>query len=497
MRFQTSPADKSAEYLDHPYVKRTGFREYDARWFLGRDLNYRGVQHIGQALGTYLHDRFGLDEVVVGHDYRSYSQHVSFALIAGLLRSGTDVADVGLGVSPMTYFAQHHLGVRGAAMVTASHNPNGWTGVKMGYDLSRTFGPDEMAAFRDLALGEGPLRDGRGGYRRVEGVRDAYLDDLTAGEPIARPLKVVVGTGNGTAGWFTPAALRRLGCQVIPLHERLDWDFPHGNPNPESEAFMGQLRDAVLAEGADLGIGLDGDGDRIGVADARGARVFSDKLGLVLARWLASQVEGARIVVDVKCTALFNDRGVLDADVVWEKTGHSYIKAAVHREQATAGFERSGHFFFNAPFGRAYDDASLAAIHLVRMLDQTGRPLHELLGELPVTHQSPTLQPHVADEVKYDVVDALVRSYRDDQQAGRQVGGRDIARLVTINGARVELDDLGWLLVRASSNTPQLVVIAESKTGPEQVRSLVEDANRRLAAHDAVDRAALESYLAG
>ncbi len=495
MRFQQQPADKSAEFLDHPFVRRTGFREYDARWFLGRDLNYRGLQHIGQALGTFLRERFGLDEVVVGHDYRSYSQHAAFALINGLLRSGSSVVDVGLGVSPMIYFAQHELGIRGAAMVTASHNANGWTGIKMGYDLSRTFGPEEMAAFRDLTLGDGPLLDGQGGYRRVEGIRDAYLDDLTSDGPISRPMKVVVGTGNGTAGWFTPEALRRIGCEVIPLHEELDWDFPNGNPNPESEAFMAQLREAVLAHGADLGIGLDGDGDRIGVADARGARVFSDKLGLLLARWLAGQVDGAKIVVDVKCTALFNDRDVLPADVVWEKTGHSYIKSAVHREAATAGFERSGHFFFNAPFGRAYDDATLAAIQVVRMLDQLQRPMHDLLAELPVTYQSPNLQPHVPDEVKYDVVDALVRSYREDQEAGRTLAGREIARLVTINGARVELDDLGWLLVRASSNTPQLVVIAESKSGDEQVRELVADAARRLAAHAQVDCTPLNDFL--
>ncbi len=495
MRFQDPPADKSAEYLNQPYMLRTGFREYDARWFLGRDLNYRGLQHIGRALGTYLRDGFGLEEVVVGHDYRGYSQHAAFALITGLLSSGADVADVGLGVSPMTYFAQHHLGIRGAAMVTASHNPNGWTGVKMGYDLSRTFGPDEMAAFRDLALGDGPLREGSGTYRRVEGVRDAYLDDLTAGGPLTRPLKVVVGTGNGTAGWFTPEALRRIGCEVIPLHEELDWDFPNGNPNPESEAFMAQLRDAVLSSGADLGIGLDGDGDRIGVADARGARVFSDKLGLLLARWLAAKESRARIVVDVKCTALFNDEGVLPADVVWEKTGHSYIKAAVHREAATAGFERSGHFFFNQPYGRAYDDASLAAVHVARMLDEARRPMHELLAELPVTFQSPTLQPVVADEVKYDVVDALTRAYQAEHDAGGRIAGRDIARLVTINGVRVELDDLGWLLVRASSNTPQLVVLAESNRGDDQVRALVADAARRLADHAAVDCTPLSEFL--
>ena len=495
MRFQTRPADKSAAALDEPYILRTGFREYDARWFLGRDLNYRGVQHIGHALGTYLHRRFGLDEVVVGHDYRSYSQHTAFALTAGLLRSGASVADVGLGVSPMTYFAQHHLGIGGAAMVTASHNPNGWTGVKMGYAPSRTFGPEHMSEFRELALGDGPLRDGAGTYRRVEGVREAYLKDLERGGALTRPLRVVVATGNGTAGWFTPDALRRIGCDVVPLHDELDWDFPHGNPNPESEAFMSQLAAAVVEHGAALGIGLDGDGDRIGVADAHGARVFSDKLGLVLARWLTGQVARARIVVDVKCTALFNDPDVLAADVVWEKTGHSYIKAAVQRERATAGFERSGHFFFAQPFGRGYDDATLSAIHVVRMLDQLGRPLHELLDELPTTHQSPTLQPGVADDVKYAVVAELVRSYEADQAAGRTLDGQPIARVVTINGARVELADLGWLLVRASSNTPQLVVIAESTTGEAQVRGLIADAHRRLAAFSVVDRSSIERYL--
>src|SRR5579863_5034027 len=220
-------------YESEPMVKATGFREYDARWLFGAEINLMGIEALGLGLGTLIHE-FGVrPEIVTGHDFRSYSSSIKLALVTGLMAAGIKVHDIGLALSPMAYFAQFDLDVPGVAMVTASHNDNGWTGVKMGAQRPVTFGPDEMNRLKEIVL-SGAYRYAEGGsYRFVENFAARYIDDLTNRKKITRKLKVVCACGNGTAGAFAPKVLASLGCEVVPLDTELDFTFPHYNPNPE------------------------------------------------------------------------------------------------------------------------------------------------------------------------------------------------------------------------------------------------------------------------
>jgi len=481
-RFQERSPAGSARSVREPLLHASGFREYDARWRMDQDVNLAGLTRLGRAFGALLLELdSGAREVVLGHDYRSYSQPCAHAVGLGLAGAGLEVADIGLATTPMAYFAQFHLGIPALAQITASHNENGWTGVKMGHGLARTLGPEEMDRLRVLALETDPDWRPGGGYRQVEGVERAYVADLISGGPLGTPRRVVLATAHGTPGPVALDVLRGLGCEVIPLHADLDWDFPHGNPNPESESFLAALREAVVAAGGALGLGLDGDGDRLGVVDEAGRVLYADKVGLLLARRVASRVSDPRFVVDVKCTGLVSDPAVLPGRVTWEKTGHSYIKAAVAREGAHLGFERSGHFFFRPPFGRGYDDGLLSAAHLLRLLDEAGRSLTDLADELPPTWQSPNFQPHVDDARKYEAVEEVRRELEALAAAGGSLAGVPVVRVITLNGARAECADGSWLLVRASSNRPSLVVIAESRTGQARMDALVAEAGRMLA----------------
>ena len=223
-------------------------------------------------------------DIVTGHDFRSYSMAIKLALVSGLMAAGARVKDVGLALSPMAYFAQFALDTPSVAMVTASHNENGWTGVKMGAERPLTFGPDEMSALRDIVLGGDFDLTGGGSYEFVADFRKTYLDDLAEGKKIKRKLKVVAACGNGTAGAFAPELLERIGCEVIPLDAELDHTFPRYNPNPEDMEMLHAIRDKVLETGADVGLGFDGDGDRCGVVDNLGNEIFADKVGVMLAR---------------------------------------------------------------------------------------------------------------------------------------------------------------------------------------------------------------------
>src|SRR5579871_1332858 len=465
----------SVAYETTPLVKPTGFREYDARWLLGSELNLLGVQALGLGLGTYLAER-GERRVVVGHDFRSYSLSVKQALMLGLVSAGCEVLDIGLAVTPMAYFAQFDLGAPCVAMVTASHNENGWTGVKMGAEPPLTFGPDEIGRLREIVLsGAGRAKPG-GSVTQVDGVAERYVADAASRCSLTRPVKVVCACGNGTAGAFAPEALRRMGAEVIEVDCALDWSFPNYNPNPEDHAMLSAMTRAVKATGADLALGFDGDGDRCGVVDDAGIEIFADKIGLILARDLSRTHAGATFVVDVKSTGLFATDPVLKANgatTVYWKTGHSYIKRKTAELHALAGFEKSGHFFFNAPLGRGYDDGLTAAAAILAMLDRNPKAsLSALKAELPVAWTSLTMSPHCPDEVKYAVVEGVVAEYQALAAAGGDVLGRAIKEVITVNGVRVALEDGSWILVRASSNKPELVVVVESMRSEDDMRAL-------------------------
>ena len=463
-------------YESQPMVKPTGFREYDARWLFGKELNLMGVQALGMGIGTLLGEMGKPREVVTGHDFRSYSSAIKTALIQGMMSAGCKVHDIGLAVTPMAYFAQFALDVPAVAMVTASHNENGWTGVKMGADRPRTFGPEEMTRLKEIVLASAFDFRSDGSYEFVDDFPRVYMNDLVDGRRIGRPLKIVAACGNGTAGAFAPQVLDRLGVEVIPLDVELDHTFPRYNPNPEDMEMLHAIRDAVLEHGADVGFGFDGDGDRCGVIDETGAEIFADIVGLMIARDLSKITKNAQFVVDVKSTGLFMTDPVLmenGAKTDYYKTGHSYIKRRVNELNAVAGFEKSGHFFFNEPIGRGYDDGLVSAIAILEMLDRNPeRSMGELRGELQKTWQTPTMSPHCDDELKYGVIDRVVQRFQDMHAAGETVAGQPIKELITVNGVRVVAEDGTWGLVRASSNKPELVVVVESPTSDAAMRAM-------------------------
>ena len=362
-------------YESEPMVKATGFREYDARWLFGAEINLMGIEALGLGLGALIAELGVEPRIVTGHDFRSYSASIKMALTNGLLAAGCKVYDIGLALTPMAYFAQFYLDVPCVAMVTASHNDNGWTGVKMGANRPLTFWPDEMSRLKAVVL-DGKFKFQSGGtYEFVENFAARYLADLTNRGKLKRHLKVVCACGNGTAGAFAPQALEKIGCEVVPLDCEPDHTFPKYNPNTEDLKMLHAMRDAVLASKADVALGFDGDGDRCGVVDNEGEEIFADKVGVMLARDISSQHAGAKFVADVKSTGLFATDPVLKkngATTDYWKTGHSYMKRRTHELGALAGFEKSGHYFFNEPIGRGYDDGIVAAIAVLEMLDRSG-----------------------------------------------------------------------------------------------------------------------------
>jgi phosphomannomutase/phosphoglucomutase len=466
----------SYAYESRPLVKPTGFREYDARWLFGSELNLMGVQALGLGLGKLLGELGVAREIVVGHDFRSYSASIKYALMSGLMGAGVKVHDIGLAITPMAYFAQFALDIPAVAMVTASHNDNGWTGVKMGAARPVTFGPEEMGRLRDIVMSGAFDYAPGGGYRFVEKFPDRYTGDLTSRPKLKRKLKVVAACGNGTAGAFAPRLLEALGCEVVPLDCELDFTFPRYNPNPEDMHMLHAMAAAVKSSGADVALGFDGDGDRCGIVDNEGFEIFADKIGVMLARDLSKLHPGATFVVDVKSTGLFaSDPALVHQGVkadYW-KTGHSHIKRRVRDLKALAGFEKSGHFFFNAPVGRGYDDGFVTAIAVLDMLDRNPtKSMADLYRELPRTWGSPTMSPHCADEIKYEVTERVVARIRAMQASGEKLGGHAIREVVTINGVRVTVDDGTWGLVRASSNKPELVVVVESPVSEARMRKM-------------------------
>jgi phosphomannomutase/phosphoglucomutase len=467
----------SADYERLPLVKASGFREYDARWLIGSEINALGFRALGLGLGTLLQVRGVKPHIVTGHDYRSYSMDAKNALITGLLGAGCRVYDVGLAVTPMAYFAQFYLDVPAVAMVTASHNENGWTGVKMGMERPFTFGPDEMSSLKDIVLNGGWVEREGGQLIDAHDVADRYVADLIKGGPLTRRLKVVVACGNGTAGIFAPRVLESVGCDVVPLDCELDYTFPNYNPNPEDLKMLSAASKAVAQHKADIALCFDGDGDRCGVIDNEGNAIFADKVGVLLARHLAATAWDALFIADVKSTGLFGSDPVLKslgARCEYWKTGHSYMKRQTAERGALAGFEKSGHYFFQPPIGRGYDDGLLTALEILRMLDHVpGILMTDLCRDLPQTWGTPTMSARCADDVKYEVVQQMTEGFRDAYVTGSVFAGQTLKDLITINGVRFGLADGSWGLVRASSNKPELVVVCESPVSRERMMAIV------------------------
>ncbi len=440
------------------------FREYDIRGVFGEDLTPEVASAIARAYARYLADR-GVREVVVGHDNRASSPVLRDAVVEALVRSGCAVTDIGMVITPVFYFARVHLGIDGGIMITASHNPPEYNGFKLAHGFGTLYGPQIQEIQRLVEAGAG--FDGEGSVRRVD-VLPAYREMLREKVRLGpRRLRVVLDCGNGTASVVAPQALADLGVEVIPLYCESDPTFPHHHPDPIDPRNLRDLIETVLRERADVGIGLDGDGDRIGVVDERGQIVWGDQLMILYWREILPKYPGAVALIEVKCSqALVEEVERLGGRPVFYKTGHSLIKAKMREIGAVFAGEMSGHMFFADEY-YGYDDAVYAAARLLRILSHTEKPLSALLSDVPRYFATPEIRVACPDERKFEVVAELVHRFKAQYP------------VIDVDGARVIFPD-GWGLVRASNTQPVLVVRAEGKT-PEalqRVKGILEEALR-------------------
>jgi len=445
------------------------FREYDIRGRVSaEELNISNVSLISKAFVAFLLRR-KINRVVVGFDNRSYSADFAEAAIEQFVAGGLEVFDIGLTLSPVAYFAQYHLQSPGIMMITASHNPNGWSGFKLGDGYSKTMGPEEITEVFDIIQTQDFVTLENAGNRHRVAIRDAYIDAIVSRIKMSdyKP-KVVLDAGNGGAGLFAYEIFQKLGCLTFQLNCDPDTSYPHYFPNPSDLKARERLAEMVVHPyiQADLGLAFDGDGDRLGVIDQFGKNVWSDRILIILARQLLENKNGAKIVFDVKCTqGLSEDILSHGGNPIMWKTGHSHIKAKMHTENAELAGERSGHIFLADNY-YGFDDALFAAAKLVEYLSHVNKSLAEVLEDLPQYITSPEIKARCKDSVKYKVVDELVEIFKNEYGD----------KVIDINGARVVFDD-GWGLVRASSNLPELVLIFEAKTKERllEIRSIFKE----------------------
>jgi phosphomannomutase/phosphoglucomutase len=432
-------------------LERTMFREYDLRGRVNdEELNEDTIRILGKAYGTMLQRR-DIELAVVGHDYRKSSERLTQAAIEGLVSTGVNVTSLGMILTPMMYSAQYHYETEGGIMVTGSHNPSGWNGLKLALGYSYTFGPEEMKELYELTVSEN-FFSGEG-TAQADDFTEHYTADLLKRVEMAHPMKVVVNTGNGTAGPFVPAILREAGCEVVELYTNLDWDFPVYFPNPSVVEMMEDTGRKVIETRADIGVAIDGDGDRLGITDEQGQTVWPDRFLILLSRQALEKRPGSKLVFEVKCSqALSEDIEAYGGIPIMWKTGHSYVKKKVRDEQAALGGEMSGHIFISQPEYYGFDDAVFAALKLIEYLSHQTGTMSEVIANTPYYVATPAFYVDCADEVKYDVVEKLTEEFKAD--------GYDVN---DINGARVNFGD-GWGLVRASSVLPRLVLRFEAKT---------------------------------
>ncbi len=450
-----------------------GFREYDARWLYPGNINNEGIKQVGKGFGTQVIKKNKNPRITVGHDYRSYSEEVKKNFIDGLISTGCNVEDIGLCLSPTIYFSQFKLNSDAVAMITASHNENGWTGIKMGIEKGLTHCNEEMLELKNIVLNK-KFATGKGSYKEIKDFNKIYIDELSKNK-IKKKITVVAACGNGTAGIFAPDILRKIGCDVIELDCNLDFSFPKYNPNPEDMKMLNEISKCVKEKNADVGFGFDGDGDRVGVIDNNGNEIFADKVGLLIARNISNQYPNSKFIVDVKSTGLFEKDEILNKNnckTIYWKTGHSYIKRKVNKDRAIAGFEKSGHFFFNEPIGFGFDDGINSAIQVCHLLNNQNRTMSELIKNLPKTFQSPTMGPFCKDDEKYKVIDDLIVKINKLKKNNDKIDGLLIKTILTVNGVRFTLEDGSWGLIRASSNKPSLVVVTESPTSDKRKKEI-------------------------
>ncbi|GAB7024629.1 phosphomannomutase/phosphoglucomutase [Salidesulfovibrio brasiliensis] len=435
------------------------FRAYDIRGVVDVDFDEEWVHELGRACGRYFREN-GHNRAVVGHDCRHSSPAYQAALAEGLAATGMDVIVLGRVPTPVFYFAVGHLGLQAGVMITASHNPPEFNGFKV-WQGPTTIHSEEVRKLYHI-MKEGKFPEGGGMISRHD-ILPAYEEALLSRCTISRPLKVVVDGGNGTSGDITADILEKAGVEVVRQYCEPDGDFPNHHPDPVVEEYVEDLKARVVAEKADFGVGLDGDGDRIGVVDEKGNLLFGDQLLAIYARDLLKASPGETVVADVKCShLLFSDIEAHGGKAVMCITGHSIVKARMKELGAALGGEMSGHMFFEKGFF-GFDDATYGALLVAGIMSRSDRPVSRQLEDWPETHNTPEIRADCPESAKFEVVRRAQEHFRKDYD------------VIDMDGARVEFGD-GWGLVRASNTQPALVMRfeAESKERLAEIRETME-----------------------
>ena len=440
-------------------LKQTIFREYDIRGVADTELLSSDIVDLGRGLGTLLQRQSGRS-ITLGRDCRLSSPRLRDALLEGLLDSGCEVTDIGVVPTPLLYFSAVHLGADGAVMITGSHNPSEFNGFKTVCGAGTLHGETIQEVRRIIEARD--FLHGRGSHGSMD-VIPAYLDEVAPQFDFKRRVKVVLDAGNGTAGPVAHRLFQRLNCEVTELFFEMDGRFPNHHPDPTVPANLEHLKDAVKAQGAELGIAFDGDSDRIGAVDENGEVIYGDMLLLIFGREILTRKPGATFIGEVKCSQLLYDElKRLGGNPIMYKTGHSLIKAKMKEMRAELAGEMSGHMFFaDRYFG--YDDALYAACRLIEIVARSGQPLSAQLAGLPKFVSTPEIRVDCPDEVKFQVVGRVAARFKATH------------KVIDVDGVRV-LFDHGWGLLRASNTQPVLVMRfeAESEDWLQQYRGEVE-----------------------
>jgi phosphomannomutase/phosphoglucomutase len=435
------------------------YREYDIRGVVDKDLTPAIVKRLGQGFGTSMiqHNKLNL---VVGRDGRLSSKSFADALTEGLVSTGCYVTDIGLCPTPVYYFSIFHLDKEGGMMVTGSHNPPEFNGFKVSVGKHTIFGEEIQGLGR--LVEKGKFASGKGSLRMEEIIRP-YQDYIKKNIQLEKKMRAVIDAGNGTAGPVAGPLLKDLGCELEELYCEVDGRFPNHFPDPTLPENLKDLIDRVRKTRADVGIGYDGDADRIGVVDDQGNILWGDQLMILFSREILKVRKGATFVAEVKCSQnLYNDIEKHGGKAIMWKTGHSLIEEKMREERAALGGEMSGHIFFaDGYFG--YDDAIYASCRLIELLSKTDQKLSRLLSDVPKTFITPEIRVECPDEIKFKVVDIAKEALRKDYP------------VIDVDGARVKFED-GWGLVRASNTQPVLVLRFEALTQDrlDEIRGSVE-----------------------
>ncbi len=447
------------------------FREYDLRGIAGKDLTEDIMELLGKAYVAYMKAKRAIHNnlVVVGRDGRISSKSFSRALIDGITEAGMNVIDIGEVPTPLTYFAMNTFEVDGGLMITASHNPGEYNGLKVGVGKTTLYG-EQIQEFRKFVeTGNFPVRKKDVCITKIN-IVPKYEKRILKEIKLKRKLKVVVDAGNGVGGVVAVPLLEKLGCEVISLYCEVDGNFPNHHPDPTKESNMKELIKTVKKYKADVGIAFDGDVDRLGGCDDKGRMLWGDQLLVLFARDILKEKPGATILGEVKCSrSMYEEIKKAGGNAVMWRTGHSHIKSAMIKLKAQVAGEMSGHIFFKHRW-YGFDDAIYSACRLLELVANSKQPLSAMLDTIPKRHSTPELEFPCSDDKKFDVIAKATKHF---QEKGYEV--------ITIDGARIEFPD-GWGLLRASNTSPKLVMRVEADTPKRmnEIRQLIENVVKQI-----------------